>query len=66
MAHCTAVARMLRASGRLGHAEKLETALNEAARIVSDQVGHEALDAARAWVSDELADPAEAPPPLRH
>ena len=66
MAHCGAVARMLRASGRFGHADKLESALDEAARILRNEVGPEALDAARAWASDEMADPGETPPSITH
>lgn len=66
MAHCTAVARMLRTSGRGGHADKLESALDEAERILGEQVGRETLSAARAWVTAEIDEPAGDAPPLRH
>lgn len=54
MAHCTAVANLLRAHGRHDHAESIEVALREASRIVSESVGADALAEARRWVTGRI------------
>ena len=61
MAHGAALVRLLRAHGELGHADNLEAALGEVFRIVSADLGPEALTEAMRWVTEQTDD--EAPPP---
>lgn len=56
MAHCTAVANLLRAHGKHAHAESLEESLREASRIVSEAVGAETMAAAKRWVTGQIWD----------
>jgi hypothetical protein len=52
--HGGSCVKLLRAHGRLGHADSFEAALNEVATIVADQVGRDTLSAAMDWASNQL------------
>ena len=52
--HGGACAKLLRAHGRVGHADNFEAALSEVAEIVADRVGRDTLSAAMDWASDQL------------
>lgn len=53
IAHGAALAKLLRAHGREGHAENIEAALNEFVEIIALEVGPQTLNQAMTWVSDE-------------
>lgn len=67
MANGSALAKLLRAHGRDGHAAAIEAALNEVVEIVSTEVGRQTLTEAMSWVSDQVWN-CETPEPntLRH
>lgn len=54
MANGSALAKLLRAHGRDGHADAVEAALSEVAEIVSTEVGRHTLSEAMSWVSDQV------------
>ena len=54
MANGAALAKLLRAHGRDGHADAVEAALSEVAEIVSTEVGRRTLSEAMSWVSDQV------------
>ena len=54
MANGAALAKLLRAHGRSGHADAVEAALSEVAEIVSTEVGRHTLSEAMSWVSDQV------------
>ena len=54
MANGAALAKLLRANGRGGHADAVEAALSEVAEIVSTEVGRRTLSEAMSWVSDQV------------
>ena len=54
MANGNALAKLLRAHGRGGHADAVEAALSEVAEIVSTEVGRRTLSEAMSWVSDQV------------
>lgn len=56
MANGAALAKLLRAHGRGGHADAVEAALSEVAEIVSTEVGRRTLSDAMSWVSDQVWD----------
>ena len=53
MANGAALAKLLRAHGRGGHADAVEAALSEVAEIVSTEVGRRILSEAMSCVSDQ-------------
>ena len=56
MAHVSALAKLLRAHGRNGHADHLEAAVDEVVEIIAKEVGRSTLAQAMSWVTDELWD----------
>jgi hypothetical protein len=56
MAHGAALAKLLRAHGCGDHADNIESALADFARIISGQVGRHALDQAMSWVAHHTWD----------
>ncbi|RMD64218.1 MAG: hypothetical protein D6826_03055 [Alphaproteobacteria bacterium] len=52
LAHGSSLARLLRAHGRDALARQVEGAIEEAYRIVADEVGREALSAAVRWIAE--------------
>jgi hypothetical protein len=66
MANGAALAKLLRAHGRMAHAENIEAALNEVAEIVSSEVGRRTLTEAMSWVSDQIWTGGEAAPSTTH
>ena len=53
MAHGAALSKLLRAHGKLEHADNIDAALKDFAVIVSSQVGPYALEQALGWVARE-------------
>ena len=53
MAHGAALAKLLRAHGKLEHADNIDAALKDFADIISGQVGAHALQQALCWVAEE-------------
>ncbi len=53
MAHGAALAKLLRAHGKLEHADNIDAALRDFADIISGQVGAHALQQALSWVAEE-------------
>lgn len=47
------LAKLLRARGADGHADKLDEALGEVSRILGEEIGAEAWRAALDWASDQ-------------
>ncbi len=56
IAHGGALAKLLRAHGRDGHADNVEAALNEFVEIITGEVGQPILNQALNWVVEEGRD----------
>lgn len=68
LAHGTALARLLRAHGRLAHARDLEAALEEVFRLLSAELGATTLAEAVRWIAEQTAEEStgQARSALRH
>ena len=68
MAHGAALAKLLRAHGCGDHADNVEAAVQDFARIISGQVGRRTLDRALDWVAHHSWEEGGSQPPqvVRH
>lgn len=60
------IARLLKSSGRPGHAARMEAALCEAREILSDRLGRQALNDALDWVAEQSDRSGDEERPLIH
>jgi hypothetical protein len=56
IAQAQAMVKLLRAHGRSGHAQNVESALQEVSGIVAAEVGTELLSEAMSWVAEQTWD----------
>lgn len=53
--HGTACVKLLKAHGRLLHADNFEAALREYVDIIADEVGHDTLSEAMDWAAGQVS-----------